>query len=99
MTNAENELQPATMRFALASAAGGWYHNISGEVTSGLRTPAGNMSEEIFGSEARGFKMYKSATLIMALGCCVFCATSVPAQPLEDANQPQGTGVQKNWAG
>jgi hypothetical protein len=52
------------------------------------------MSEEIFGSEARGFKMNKSANLIMALGLCLFCMTSAQAQRLPDPNQPQGAGVQ-----
>jgi len=38
--------------------------------------------------------MNKSANLIMALGLCLFCMTSAPAQLLEDANQPQDSGVQ-----
>ena len=54
-----------------------------------------SVSEEIFGSEARGFKMNKSANLIMALGLYLLCATSAPAQPPVDANQPQDAGVPK----
>ena len=38
--------------------------------------------------------MNKSANLIMALGLCVLWARSAPAQLLEDANQPQDSGVQ-----
>ncbi|UCD00295.1 MAG: hypothetical protein JSW66_10515 [Phycisphaerales bacterium] len=38
--------------------------------------------------------MNKSANLIMALGWCVFLASSTATQPLADANDPQDAGVQ-----
>jgi hypothetical protein len=87
-------LSPPHQHFALACGGGQWYHNIGGKAPGGLKVRVGNMSEEILDSNARGFKMNKSANLIMALGLCLFCMTSVQAQRLPDPNLPQDSGVQ-----